>query len=93
MLRFRRTGALPSEIDFARGVCVSKALMDVHGAPVVNCAVVRMEEVKEVVRSSRPHHGGTVPSSLPPSSQLRNLLQARRGRPQVRYKRIPHGRN
>ena len=43
MLRFRRTGALPSEIDFARVVCVRNALMDVHGAPVVNCAVVRIE--------------------------------------------------
>ena len=39
----RRTGALPSEIDFARAVCVRNALVDVHGGPVVNCAVVRME--------------------------------------------------
>ena len=38
-----RRSALPSEIDFARAVCVRNALVDVHGGPVVNCAVVRME--------------------------------------------------
>ena len=36
-------GSLPLEIDFARAVCVNNALEDVHGAPVVNCAVVRIE--------------------------------------------------
>ena len=34
-----------------------------------------------------------MPASLPPSSQPRNLPQARRGRPQVRYKCISYGRN
>ena len=43
MLRFRQTGALPFKIDFARAVCVCNALLDIHGAPVVNFAVVRME--------------------------------------------------
>ena len=43
MLRFQQTGALPFEIDFACAVCVRNALLDVHGAPVVNCTVVRME--------------------------------------------------
>ena len=41
--KVRQTGALPSEINFARAVCVRNVLVDVHGAPVVNCAVVRME--------------------------------------------------
>ena len=34
------TGALPSEINFARVACVPNALEDLHGGPVVNCAVV-----------------------------------------------------
>ena len=38
-----RRSALPSEINFARALCVCNALEDVHGGPVVNCAVVRME--------------------------------------------------
>ena len=45
----QRTGALPSEIDFARAVCVGNALVDVSGGPVVNCVVVGMEgEIAEV---------------------------------------------
>ena len=36
-------GALPLEIDFACALCVGNALVDVHGGPVINCAVVRTE--------------------------------------------------
>ena len=39
----QRKCALLSEIDFARAVCVCNVLVDVHDAPVVNCAVVRIE--------------------------------------------------
>ena len=34
---------VPSKIDVARTVCVLSTLVDIHGGPVVNCAVVRME--------------------------------------------------
>ena len=44
MIKFNhKHGLLPSEIGFARAVCVNNALVDVHGAPVVNCAVARIE--------------------------------------------------
>ena len=35
--------AIPSEINFARALCVHNALVDVHGETVVNCGVVMME--------------------------------------------------
>ena len=30
-------------MDFVRAACVDTVLVDVHGAPGVNCAVVRIE--------------------------------------------------